>query len=427
MNKLTGDFIYYIFKIFFFRDFNIKIKNLKNIPKNQGFIIASNHNHSWDPTLISIGIKKHIHFLAIHSIFTRRLSTNNWLNNLERIIFKDSFAGFNLRFFQQIPVSYSNKSMNRKAFLKASYYLKKRKIIGIFPEGELNLNKKKIYPGMVIIAKTNNVKILPIHIWTNAPSDSFLKPNFTKVKINIGKPVNFSKAINNTKNLVVCTYPTRDLDRLLSFYNAVKSTGRDLVIDTKQAYLLELFQTSEEWKNFYPSPTDDNIKVFVSRKSWGLLDKDPEVWTEKIIQADYKNWERGFLDYPNYVDYRDIMANQKNFVFYCSDFQLQNLIDVKPKEESSYIRSSTEPFNDEMELDQERIQRWLIHFGLISKIGAWNTIHVSGHGTGDQIKKIVDDTDSKTLIPIHTEHADLFDSMHENVQKVNLNDTVQVA
>jgi ribonuclease J len=233
-------------------------------------------------------------------------------------------------------------------------------------------------------------------------------------------------AIDKTENLVVCTYPTRDLDRLLSFYNAIKSTGRDLVIDTKQAYLLKLFQTSDEWRNFYPSPTDDNIKVFVSRKSWGLLDKDPDIWTPGVIQADYDNWEREFLDYPNYVDYRDVAANQKNFVFYCSDFALQNLIDVRPMEKSSYIRSSTEPFNDEMKFDQERIKRWLIHFGLISEDVAWNTVHVSGHGTGDQIKKVIEGANSETIIPIHTEHEELFDTMHSNVRKVRLNEKLEI-
>ena len=178
-----------------------------------------------------------------------------------------------------------------------------------------------------------------------------------------------SNVINDTENLVVCTYPTRDLDRLLSFYNSIKDTGRDLVIDTKQAYLLKLFQASDEWRNIYPSPQDPKIKVFVSRKSWGLLDKNRDEWHDSLVQADYKEWEREFLDYPNYVDYRDVKANQKKFVFYCSDFQLLNLIDVRPSEKSSYIRSSTEPFNDEMKLDQERIKRWLIHFGLISDDG----------------------------------------------------------
>ena len=233
--------------------------------------------------------------------------------------------------------------------------------------------------------------------------------------------------IDETQQLVVCTYPTRDLDRLLSFYNAVKQTDRQLVIDTKQAYLLKLFQESQQYRDIFPSPTDPLIKVFVSRKSWGLLGKDPGVWPRNIMQADYKMWEREFLDYPNRVDYVYVKDNQKNYVFYCSDYKLQDLIDVRPKENSSYIRSSTEPFNDEMKLDQERVKRWLIHFGLISNDGAWKTVHVSGHGSGDQIKKVIMETNPKTLIPIHTEHKDYFNTLHEDVRKVRLDETLVIA
>ena len=234
------------------------------------------------------------------------------------------------------------------------------------------------------------------------------------------------QSIDGTQQLVVCTYPTRDLDRLLSFYNAVKETDRQLVIDTKQAYLLKLFQGSQQYKSVFPSPTDPHIKVFVSRKSWGLLDKDPSIWPENIIHADYSKWEREFLDYSNGIDYRYIRDNQRNCVFYCSDYKLQDLIDVRPKENSRYIRSSTEPFSDEMELDQERVKRWLIHFGLISNDGAWKTFHVSGHGSGDQIKKVIEGTYPKALVPIHTEHADHFDAIHGNVRKVRLNETLAI-
>ena len=236
-----------------------------------------------------------------------------------------------------------------------------------------------------------------------------------------------SETINKTRQLVVCTYPTRDLDRLLSFYKAVKDTDRQLVIDTKQAYLLKLFEESNQCKGEFPSPTDPQIKVFVSRKSWGLLDRDPGIWSESVIQADYKSWEREFLDYPNQVDYRYVHEHQRDCVFYCSDYKLQDLIDVRPSENSNYIRSSTEPFDQEMESDQKRVKNWLIHFGLISNDGAWNTAHVSGHGSGDQIKSLVKDTDSKTLIPIHTQSEDHFDAIHKNVHKVRLGQRLSIA
>lgn len=52
-------------------------------------------------------------------------------------------------------------------------------------------------------------------------------------------------------------------------------------------------------------------------------------------------------------------------------------------EHSSYIRSSTKPFNDEMKLDQERVKRWLAHFGLLTNDIDWVHVHVSGHGSRD--------------------------------------------
>ena len=126
-----------------------------------------------------------------------------------------------------------------------------------------------------------------------------------------------------------------------------------------------------------------------TRKSWGLIDKDRDYWTEKIVLADYDVWEREFIDRSNSVDYRDVSAKQKEFMLYCSDYRLQELIDIRPSEGASYIRSSTEPFDDEMRLDHARIKRWLVHFGLLKKEEDWSVTHVSGHGSRDQIKHVV--------------------------------------
>jgi len=232
--------------------------------------------------------------------------------------------------------------------------------------------------------------------------------------------------VNSTKNLVVVSYPTRDLDRLLSFYNAAKQTGRYLVVDLKQAYLLKLFEGSHSYRGVYPKLNDESIKVFVPRKSWGLIDKDRSYWTDKQVLGDYDTWEREFIDMPNSIDYRDVSSKQSDFMFYCSDFRLQELIDVRPKENSRYIRSSTEPFDVEMRLDHERIKRWLVHFGLLKKEEDWNVTHVSGHGSKDQIKHVVQQTRAKNLIPIHTVHEDYFKRWHSSVTTAAINESIDL-
>ena len=235
-----------------------------------------------------------------------------------------------------------------------------------------------------------------------------------------------TKIINETQELVICGYPIRDLDRLMSFYLAAKSAGRYLVIDLKQAYLLKLFSSSTFFSKLYPSPTDETIKIFIPRGAWGLLDKDLEKFTERLLSMDYPEWQREFLDYPNKVDYRDVAKNQKEFVFYCSDFNLQNLIDVKPNPGSSYIRSLTEPFDTEMELKEEQIKNWFEHFGIIGKERDWHQVHVSGHGDGEQIKRVIDGANSKKLIPIHTHHDEYHKKWHSDVYTVNQHDKYEL-
>jgi len=205
----------------------------------------------------------------------------------------------------------------------------------------------------------------------------------------------------------------------LSFFIAAKNSNRDLVIDMKQAYLLKLFNESESLKGKYPSPMDKNIKIYIQRGSWGLIDKDINRFTQKQLLADYGTWQRQFLDYPNAIDYRDIAKNQKQYIFFCSDFRLQDLIDIKPTEGSTYIRSLTEPFDLEMELKEEQVKNWFVHFGVLKKEQDWHQIHVSGHGDGEQIKYVVENTNSKFLIPIHTEHDEYHKKWHPNVNTVN--------
>ena len=248
----------------------------------------------------------------------------------------------------------------------------------------------------------------------------------SKTEFDVEKEV--TDMVNSTKKLVVCGYPIRDLDRLQSFYNAAKATGRDLVIEPKQAYLLQLFTDSLGSKNPYPSLTDEHIKIYMPKGKWGLIDKDISVYTRRLLEQDYDEWARPFLNLPNMIDYSEVSKHQSELMFSLSDFKLQELIDIKPDNGSRYIRSLTEPFNDEMAFKQEKIKNWFVTFGLIKSDKDWHTVHVSGHGDGEQIKSVIDGSAPKKLIPIHTETKNeiYHKKFHSNVTIVNQNDKFEM-
>ncbi len=225
------------------------------------------------------------------------------------------------------------------------------------------------------------------------------------------------EVMQNTKKLSVVSYPVRDLDRFLSLYNAAVRSGRYMLIDFKQAYLLKRFESSRENRGAYPRLDDPNIKIFLPRMNKGLAGAKKGAWDDSLLMGDYsEGWKKEIINgKAEQATYSDVRAAQKGYVLYCNDYNLQQLIDIRPEGGSSYIHSSTEPFSDEMELGHDRIKRWLHHFGLIRDEESWITLHVSGHGTGDQIKRVAKESNAKNIIPIHTEHSDRFAHWHDSV------------
>jgi len=177
-----------------------------------------------------------------------------------------------------------------------------------------------------------------------------------------------SEIIRETEGLVVINYPMRDLARFKTFYEIAKNTGRKLVIGFKQAYQLELFR---EFTDKYPGVDDPNICLYAERKGWGTAGRsdipsniEGLCLPLNVCLQDYDKWERGYVCRDNTICYLELKEAPQEYVFYCNYFQLNELIDICPIRDSVYIRSVTEPFDEEMELDARRIDNWLRLFGL---------------------------------------------------------------
>ena len=104
----------------------------------------------------------------------------------------------------------------------------------------------------------------------------------------------------------------------------------------------------------------------------------------------------------------DISKQENKYMAYMDFFDLTELMDIKPSPGSIFIHSLTEPFNEEMEIDFERMQNWLDKFNIPLK-----KAHAGGHANGPQLKDIADAISPKQLFPIHTEKAGMFKDIVE--------------
>ena len=190
------------------------------------------------------------------------------------------------------------------------------------------------------------------------------------------------------------------------------------MIGFRQANLLEHFSKIDD---AFPSVGDPNICIFAERKGWGTVGRydlpsniEGIAIPQNVCDQDYASWERKYLEYPNTINYLDL-KDQSEYMLFCYYFQLNELIDVNPVPGSNYLRSITEPFNDEMKLDSERVLNWLNLFDLtLFGMEKEDKLHASGHASGTEIFEMLKKIQPKLVIPVHTENPMKFrESTHK--------------
>jgi ribonuclease J len=187
--------------------------------------------------------------------------------------------------------------------------------------------------------------------------------------------------------IVLAEFASSDVDRLNSFFHIAKKKQRCLAVSLKQAYLLEALRKDKGLT--VPALEDDGILIF--RKSKKRYDK----WEKQLIEQ---------YDQQNKIfDVFDVSKQQCKVILAVSFYDFDELVPLQPAAGSCYILSTSEPFNEEMEIDYERLINWLRHYGLPQY-----HVHVSGHMMPLQLKKALKEINAKRIFPIHTESADLF-------------------
>jgi ribonuclease J len=195
------------------------------------------------------------------------------------------------------------------------------------------------------------------------------------------------RMVARSRNLVFSTFRGNDVDRINTFYQAASLAGRRLVVSMKVAVLLQSLQGDKRLK--VPRPGTD-VDVYVRRKRSGKLD-----------DRDYFPWERQFLGKG--LPAGDVRKRQKQTFLHLEAWNFPELIDIAPDEGGTYIHAATEAYNEEGEREEEVIRNWVSHLGF-----HYHQLHASGHAPMPEVAVLVDQIDARRVVPIHTEHPELF-------------------
>jgi ribonuclease J len=269
-----------------------------------------------------------------------------------------------------------------------------------------------------------------------------------------------SSDIKRADGLVLVNFGWKDLTRFKTVHQAANENERTLVISSKLAYLL--YEMHVAFPSEYSDPrTVAGLKVYLKREGDLLYSK-----------ADYEKYKMGYVHFHgrniaqsdrNIVrvaerlgiggnpenpknplpptsdgepyDYRELYSlathhldngirayqirqKPENYVLMFSYWDANELFDLIPlavDHGTCFISASTEPFNEEMEIDETKMINWLDFFNINydfemkreQKIFVRR--HVSGHASKPELKELIERINPKTIIPVHTTNSEFFE------------------
>ena len=204
---------------------------------------------------------------------------------------------------------------------------------------------------------------------------------------------NASLQVEQASGLVVSDFGPRNVERLLTFLEIARQTGRKLLVLAKDAYLLEAMHLAAPLR--VPDVADcGDIMVY----------RDPKIAP--------RAWESALLERygSRVVGAKEVRAEPESFILCFSFWDVNDLIDIEPKG-GTYIYSSSEAYSEEQRLDLERLRNWLKHLGMTligDPEGGNEGLHSSGHASGPDLLEIIRTVSPRTLITVHTEEPEYF-------------------
>jgi len=214
-------------------------------------------------------------------------------------------------------------------------------------------------------------------------------------------------AVEISEGLVIADFSARNFERLEAFREIAAKTGRELVVTARDLYMLYALFAVDGVKRW------EGVRVY-----------------DEIVEHRKRKWEAELvipLAGDQYVKHDAIRRDPGRYILCFSFFDMNHLLDIKP-DGGSYLYSSCEPFNEEMEIDFRRLWQWLDFFRITpcgftmqkDEAGEVNPMmdkhyHASGHASGADVEWVIDEIDPEVIIPVHTEAPGWFTENFDGV------------
>lgn len=150
--------------------YRVKYIGMENLPKEGGYILASNHIMALDPVILAVASKRPLRFMAKKEVFRNKIS--GWLMTM----------------MNAFPVDRSK--FDEESINYAINVVHNGDILGIFPEGTRSpdFTPKKGKGGACYIAKVCKCDVVPVSIYTSDKAKTG-----TKLTVRYGKPIKYEE------------------------------------------------------------------------------------------------------------------------------------------------------------------------------------------------------------------------------------------
>jgi ribonuclease J len=209
------------------------------------------------------------------------------------------------------------------------------------------------------------------------------------------------KIISTTNRLVLADFNFKDVDRLRTFYNIAKENDQKLVVKINDMYFLK--HLSKDPKLSVPTIDDEDVIIYLPKKGSGTYQN-----------SDYRRRDKEFAGRHNTRNAQEIVKNESKVLCAMGFYSFTALIDMKPEAGAIYVHSASEPYNEEQEISQERINAWVDHFRMHKF-----QCHCSGHARSNDLLQIAEEINPHALYPVHTEHPEIYRRSIKNVIEVS--------